>query len=133
MHPKQAPMIFGNYALGKTHPFITFVGTLLKGHGFGSTEVPAPFGNAPSDFWHWAEFISAELGPIFTEEGIHKFAEEMYQETGVPAEFNKKVLTSFAKGVMVMIPSMVGAHYYKPTVTPKSQRGKGHRPVYTSG
>jgi hypothetical protein len=133
MHPKQAPQIFGNYALGKVHPFINFVGTLLKGYGFGGTDVPAPFGKAPNDFWHWAEFITAELGPIFTEEGIHKFAEEMHQETGVPAEFNKQVLLSFAKALMVMIPSMVGAHYYKPNYTPKGQRGKGKRPIYTSG
>jgi len=133
MHPKQAPTIFGNYALGKVHPFINFVGTLMKGYGFGGTDVPAPFGKAPADTAHWLEFVTAELGPIFTEEGIHKFAEEMSQDTGVPADFNEKVLRSFGKAVLVMIPAMLGTHYYQPTVTPKGQRGKGHRPVYTSG
>jgi hypothetical protein len=132
MHWKQAPNIFGTYAMNKVHPFINFVGTLMKGYGFGGTDVPAPFGKAPNDFWHWAEFVSAELGPIFTEEGIHKFAREMEAQTGVPEDFNAKVLRSFGKAVLVAIPAMLGAHYYKPDVTPRG-KGKGHRPVYTSG
>lgn len=132
-HWKQAPNIFGTYALGKVHPFINFVGTLMKGYGFGGTDVPAPFGKAPNDFFHWAEFVTAELGPIFTEEGIHKFAREMEEQTGVPEDFNAKVLRSFVKAAIVAIPSFLGAHYYKPSVTPKGSRGRGKRPIYTSG
>lgn len=130
-HPKQAPTIFGNYALGKVHPFINFVGTLMKGYGFGGTDVPAPFGNAPSDFFHWAEFVTSELGPIFTEEGIHEFAKGMTEQTGVPEEFNAKVLRSLRNAALVMIPTFLGMHYYKPSVEPKGSRGKGKRPVYS--
>lgn len=131
MHPKQAPTIFGNYALGKVHPFINFVGTLMKGYGFGGTDVPAPFGNAPNDFAHWAEFVGAELGPIFSEEGIHKFSQEMTDQTGIPRSFNEKVLRSFGKAVLVSIPIFLGMHSYKPSVEPKGSRGKGKRPVYS--
>jgi hypothetical protein len=131
MNPKQAPTIFGNYALGKVHPFINFVGTMMKGYGFGGTDVPAPFGNAPNDFYHWAEFVTAELGPIFTEEGIHEFSKSMADQTGVPEEFNAKVLRSLRNAVFVMIPAMLGAHYYKPSTEPKGSRGKGKRPVYS--
>ena len=130
-HPKQAPTIFGNYALGKVHPFINFVGTLMKGYGFGGTDVPAPFGNAPNDFFHWAEFVTSELGPIFTEEGIHEFAKTMTDQTGVPEDFNAKVLRSLRNAAFVMIPTFLGMHYYKPEVEPKGSRGKGKRPVYS--
>lgn len=128
---KQAPQIFGTYALHKVHPFLDLVATLGTGYGFGGAEIPAPFGQAPADAVHWAEFIFSELGPISTEQGVHTFAKKMTEQTGVPEDFNVKLLKAIYSAALISIPAVLGAHYYKPTTEPKGSRGKGKHPVYS--
>jgi len=121
-HPKQAPDVLGNYLLGKLNPFLNTAMTLAKGWGFGGTDVPMPFGEAPPTFTNWTEFLLAELGPISTEDGIHKFAGEMSDQSGIPQEFNEKFLRALVKGGLAIVPAALGMHYYKPTTSSRASK-----------
>lgn len=116
MKPKQAGDALGNYLMGKLNPALSIPLELAKGKGFGGTEVPAPFGTQESTVGSWAEFLTAELGPIATEEGIHEFAKQMRDQNGIQEEgWNENILRAFYKAGLVSIPAIAGTHYYKPT------------------
>jgi hypothetical protein len=124
-HPSQAPMVMGNYMMGKLNPFLSTGATLAKGWGFGGTDVPAPFGQKEATLGNWAEFLLSELGPISTEEGVHEFAQQMDDQNGIGLDLNTRLLRAILKSALVIVPAVMGTHYYKPTTTPRSSRSGG--------
>src|ERR1041385_3019112 len=127
LSPDQAASAIGNYLMGKLNPAISLALELRKGKGFGGTDIPKPFGTQPATPGNYAEFVTAELGPIATEEGIHEFAKQMKDQTGVDQTWNEKFLRSIYKAGLVTIPSIAGTHLYEPT-KPKSKTRTERQP-----
>lgn len=113
--PERASDAIGSYLMGKLNPAIALGLELKKGKGFGETEIPKPFGKQPATVGSYTEFLTAELGPIATEEGIHEFARQMRDQNGISEDWNANLLRSFYKAGLVTIPAIAGTHLYQPS------------------
>lgn len=124
--PEHAGSTLGNYLMGKLNPALQIPIGLAKGKTAGFRDIPAPFGKAQSDIGDWAEYLTAELGPIATEEGIHEFAKAMSNQNQLSVDENAKFLKAVRNAGLVTIPAVLGTHTYEPKApASRSHGGRG--------
>src|SRR5207249_4451389 len=110
---------------GKLNPALSLAKGIATGKTFGGEPIPGAKGKhgetlKPVTPGTVTEYLTAELGPIATEEGIHEFAKQMSDQNGVSQDWNTKFLKAVYKAGLVTIPSVVGTHLYQPKAKPKA-------------
>jgi len=133
--PSHAGAALGDYLMGKLNPALQIARPIAErlfegkpGKTFGGEELPYPLGDKPATFGNWTEYVTSELGPIATEDGIKEFSKRMSENNGAPQEWNAKFLDSFLRAGAVTVPSLIGTHSYQPTVPQgKSTQGRAKR------
>jgi hypothetical protein len=113
LKPSGAGDAIGNYLVGKLHPALSLAKGIATGKTFGGQPIPGTSAT-PATVGNVTEYLTAELGPIATEEGIHEFAKQMSDQTGVDKSWHEKFLRAVGKAGLVTIPSAVGTHLYEP-------------------
>jgi len=113
LKPSGAGDAIGNYLVGKLHPALSLAKGIATGKTFGGQPIPGTQA-APATVGNVTEYLTAELGPIATEEGIHEFAKQMRDQTGVDQGWHEKFLRAVVKAGVVTIPSVAGTHLYEP-------------------
>lgn len=109
INPTKAPEALGNYLIGKLHPALSLAKGIYTGKTFGGEPTPWAKGGMG-----WTEYLTAELGPIATEDGIHEFAKQMSAQNGAPESHNRSFLESVVRAGLVTIPAAAGTHTYNP-------------------
>lgn len=120
-NPKKAGSALGDYLMGKLHPAASLAKGAYTGESFGGEEIPAPLGKGEPSVANWATYLTSELGPIATSDGIKEFARRMSAQNGLPESENKKLLDAFGRAGLVSIPSLLGTHSRQPKEKEKKE------------